>query len=132
MIRKQMILVALSLLCMGMSGTGGLGTDYSGAERFFRATIIDEFDNSYQVRSLSVEGSTYLSARTGAAEASIDFGKINKVRFYVQDQEVQARVVFENGDEMDFNLQPDTEFQGKTDWGRISFQAGNLKEISFR
>ncbi len=129
---KLMILVALSLLCMGMSGTGGLGTDYSDTKRFFRATVIDEFDNSFQVRGLSVEGDTYLSARTGAAEASIDFGKINKVRFYLQDQEVKARVILDNGDEVDFYVQPDTEFQGKTDWGRISFQAENIKEISFR
>ncbi|MFO7727984.1 MAG: hypothetical protein R6X11_06615 [Desulfonatronovibrio sp.] len=129
---KLMILVALSLLCMGMSGTGGLSTDYSDTKRFFRATVIDEFDNSFQVRGLSVEGDTYLSARTGAAEASIDFGKINKVRFYLQDQEVKARVILDNGDEVDFYVQPDTEFQGKTDWGRISFQAENIKEISFR
>ncbi|MFP4109042.1 MAG: hypothetical protein ACOCPS_05825 [Desulfonatronovibrio sp.] len=132
MIRKQMFLIVLSLLCMGMSGTGALDTDYSDSERFFRATIVDESDNSYQVRSLSVEGSAYLPARTGAAEASIDFGKIERVRFHVQDKEVKARVVLNNGEEMDFSVQPDTEFLGKTDWGRISFQAISIKEISFR
>ncbi|WP_028574261.1 hypothetical protein [Desulfonatronovibrio hydrogenovorans] len=132
MIKKLILLMVLGFLCMGMAGTGGTGPGMSETDRLFRATVIDGSDNSYQVQNLSVDGSTYLPAKVGSADANIDFGKVKKVLFYVQDEQVLARVQFVNDDQMDFFIQPQTRFLGQTDWGRISFQARDIKEISFR
>ncbi len=130
--RKLIILFLLSLLCLGMAGTGGFGPGMSETDRLFRATIIDESDISYEVQNISVDGSTYLPARAGAAQASIDFGKVRTVLFYLQNDEVLARVIFVDNHEMDFFIDSNTRFLGQTDWGRISFQAKNIKEIKFR
>lgn len=132
MTRKFIILILLSLFCMGMAGTGGFGPGTSETDRLFQATIIDESGNSYQVQNISVDGSTFLPAKAGPAEASIDFGKVSTVRFYLQDDQVLAKVIFINDHEMDFYINPGTKFLGQTDWGRISFQARDLREISFR
>ncbi len=132
MTKKIAVLIILGLLCTGMGTTSGLSPDMTQRDRLFRAVIIDGSDNVYQVQNLSVDGSTYLPARTGTAEASIDFGKVSKVRFYLQDDEVLAKVIFIDDQEMDFYIKPGTTFLGQTDWGRISFQAGDIKEISFR
>jgi hypothetical protein len=132
MTRKFFILILLGLFCMGMSGTGGFGPSTSETDRLFQATIIDESGNSYQVQNISVDGSTFLPAKAGPAEASIDFGKVSTVRFYLQDDQVLAKVIFINEHEMDFYINPGTRFLGQTDWGRISFQARDLREISFR
>ncbi len=132
MTKKLIILLVLGYLCMGMAGTGDFGLDSSRTDRLFRATIIDQSDQTYQAQNLSVEGLTHLPARTGTAKASIDFGKISTIRFYLQDEEVLARVAFVHDQEMDFYIQPETTFTGQTDWGRISFQARDIKEISFR
>ncbi len=132
MTRKTLILVFLSFFCLGMGTTGGLGPGMTETDRLFRATIVDESENSYQVQNLSIDGSTYLPARTGSADASIDFGKVRMVRFYLQDDQVLARVTFVDDQNMDFFIQPGTTFIGQTDWGRISFQARNIREINFR
>lgn len=130
---KRIILVLfLSLFCMGMGGTPGVGPGASQTDRLFKATIIDESQTKYEVQNLSVDGSTHLPAQAGVAEASIDFGKVRTANFYLQDEKVLARVTFINGDEMDFFVQPDMRFLGQTDWGQISFQARNIREISFR
>ncbi len=132
MTKKIIILIFLGFLCLGMAGTGGFGPGTPDTDRLFRATITDESDNSHEVQNISVDGSTYLPAKTGSADASIDFGKVSMARFYMQDELVLARVVFVDDREMDFYIQPGAIFTGQTDWGRISFKARDIKEISFR
>lgn len=132
MTAKIFILILLGFLCMGMGTTSGSGPGMSETDRLFRATIIDGSDNSHEVQNISVDGSTYLPAKTGSAEASIDFGRVGSARFYVQGDVVLARVVFVDDREMDFYIQPGVMFTGQTDWGRISFRARDIKEISFR
>ncbi|MFN2268792.1 MAG: hypothetical protein ABR533_10990 [Desulfonatronovibrio sp.] len=122
----------LSLFCMGMGGSPGFGPGTSQTDRLFKAVIVDESQTKYDVQNLSVDGSTHLPAQAGAADASIDFGKVKTVIFYLQDDRVLTKVTFLDGDEMDFFVQPDLRFIGQTDWGQISFQARNIREISFR
>ncbi|WP_045215218.1 hypothetical protein [Desulfonatronovibrio magnus] len=129
---KITALMLLSFLCLAMSGAPGMSPSGAANDRLFRATIIDEQDNTFDVQNLSAEGSTHLKAQTGAAEASIDFGKVKLIRLYLQDEKVLAKLHFLNDDVMDFYIQPDTTFVGLTDWGRVSFQARDLKEIQFR
>ncbi len=132
MTKKLFFLVLLGFLCMGMAGTSGPGPGTGSTDRLFRAVILDASDNSYEVENVSVDSSTHLPAKTGDAEASIDFGRIDRVLFYYQDQQVLARVKFFDGEEMDFYIKPQTTFVGLTNWGRISLQAENIREIRFR
>ncbi|WP_291319805.1 hypothetical protein [Desulfonatronospira sp.] len=130
--RAMLALFMLTFFCLGMGGTSGTFGPGAETDRFFRAEILDRSDTSHEVQGVFVQGSTYLPARTGAAEAEVDFGKIQTARFYVQDDRVLARVTLVNQEEMDFYIQPQTTFKGKTDWGNISFRADEIKEISFR
>lgn len=132
MSRKILLLAVLAVLCLGMSGTGGLSIPSSEDGRLYRATIIDHEKNSYDLDNLSVDGSAYLPARTGAAEARIEFGRMEKVVFHHQDDQLLARVVLADKKEMDFYIQPDTVFTGQTDWGGISFKAADIREIIFK
>jgi len=132
MTKKLLFLILLGILCLGMATPGGLMPGAPVTDRLFRATVIDQSDNSYQVQNISVEGATHLPARTGNARASVDFGKISTVRFYQQDEEVLVRVIFIDNQERDFYIQPETVFLGQTDWGGLSFQARDIKEISFK
>lgn len=129
---KIILLVLLGFFCMGMAGTGGFGPGSTESERLFRADVTDVSDKTYQVEKISVEGSTHLPARIGSAEATVDFGKVRTVRFYLQDEQVLARVTFFNDEEADFYIHPNTRFAGLTDWGRITFQARDVREIRFR
>ncbi|EFI33821.1 conserved hypothetical protein [Desulfonatronospira thiodismutans ASO3-1] len=130
--RAMLTLFMLAFFCLGMGGTSGTFGPAAEKDRFFRAEIKDRSDKSHEVQGIFVQGSTYLPARTGSAEAEVDFGKIESARFYVQDDRVLARVTMVNQEEMDFYIQPQTTFQGKTDWGSISFRADEIKEISFK
>ncbi len=128
-----LILIAVSLGCLGMGGTTGtFGPAITETDRLFRAQVVDKSNKSFEVQNVTVDGSTYLPAMAGSAEASIDFGKISVARFYVQDDRVLVRVTLVNQEEMDFFVQPGTRFVGRTEWGRISLRAGDIKEISFK
>lgn len=130
---KRVVLVLLAMFfCMGMGGTPGVGPGVSQTDRLFKATILDESEKKYDVQNLSVDGSTYLPAQAGSADASIDFGKVRKINFYLQDEKVLSRVTFVDDDEMDFFVPPEMRFSGQTHWGHISFQARNIREISFK
>ena len=130
--RAMLALFMLTFFCLGMGGTSGTFGPAAETDRFFRAVVVDRSDKSHEVQGIFVQGSTYLPARTGSAEAEVDFGKIQSARFYVQDDRVLARMTLVNQEEMDFYIQPQTTFQGKTDWGSISFRADEIKEISFK
>ncbi len=130
--QAMLALFMLAFFCLGMGGTSGTFGSAAETDRFFRAMVVDRSDESHEVQGIFVQGSTYLPARTGSAEAEVDFGKIQSARFYVQDDRVLARVTLVNQEEMDFYIQPQTTFKGKTDWGTISFRADEIKEISFK
>ncbi len=130
--QAMLALLMLAFFCLGMGGTSGTFGPSEETDRFFRAMVVDRSDESHEVQGIFVQGSTYLPARTGSAEAEVDFGKIQSARFYVQDDRVLARVTLVNQEEMDFYIQPQTTFKGKTDWGTISFRADEIKEISFK
>ncbi len=129
---SMLVLLMLAFFCLGMGGTSGTFGPAAETDRFFRAMVVDRSDESHEVQGILVQGSTYLPARTGSAEAEVDFGKIQSARFYVQDDRVLARVTLVNQEEMDFYIQPQTTFKGKTDWGTVSFRADEIKEISFK
>ena len=128
----MLALFLLAFFCLGMGGTSGTFGPAAETDRFFRAVVVDRSDTRHEVQGIFVQGSTYLPARTGSAEAEVDFGKIQNARFYVQDDRVLARVTLVNQEEMDFYIQPRTTFEGKTDWGNVTFRADEIKEISFK
>ncbi len=127
-----LILAAASLLCLGMGAGGAFGPVGQDVDRLFSARIVDESNESFEVHRFTADGSTFLPAYVGAAQLSIDFGKIRTAHFYVQDEQVLVRMILVTDEEMEVYIQPGVRFVGQTDWGKISLRAKDIREISFR
>jgi len=101
-------------------------------DREFQVKLSDVDGNIINVTSFSIDGITYLPVRLGKANLSLDFAKIKKILFYVQNNQIKVRVFFKDGSNTLFDLQKDLSFVGKTRFGNLKIKAKYVKEIDFR
>jgi len=100
-------------------------------DREFQVKLSDVDGNIIKVKSFSIDGLTYLPVKLGKTELSLDFAKIKKMLFYVQNNQVKVNVFFKDGSNNLFNLKKDLFFVGKTKWGNLKIEAKYVKEIEF-
>ena len=129
---KLFFVLSLTLFLYAMGASNNLIVEkIPQPDREFQVKLSDVDGNIIKVKSFSIDGLTYLPVKLGKTELSLDFAKIKKMLFYVQNNQVKVNVFFKDGSNNLFNLKKDLFFVGKTKWGNLKIEAKYVKEIEF-
>ncbi|SDN74136.1 hypothetical protein [Desulfonauticus submarinus] len=128
---KIIIIFILSLFLYAMGSNQGVVTKIPKPDRNFKVKIFDVDENMIVVTDFSVNGLTYLPVQLGKTDISLDFAKIKKVLFYLQDKNIKVKVFFKDGEVSSFFIKKDILFFGRTKWGNLKIKSENLKKIIF-
>lgn len=129
--KKYLFILVLSLFLYAMGGNQDVVTKIPVPDRIFKVKIIDVENNEIIAENFSVDGLTYLPAKVGKTDVSIDFKKIESVIFLVKGDIINIKVKFNTGEESSFNIDKDIIFFGKTKWGNLKIKSQYIKKIIF-
>ena len=127
------VLLVAAWLNLGMGGLGDTGavTKIPKPERSFLVELVDAEEVSFFLHDFSMDGLTIFPVTAGKADISLDFAEILEARMYLQDDQVLARVTFQNQSSREFMADPNIPFYGLTDWGKLKIKAGDIRRITF-
>lgn len=127
------LFLCLALACMGMGGFGDTDTvkKIPVPDRSFTVTVVDVTDTSFTVSDFSVEGLTLVPVEMGKADVAVDFAKVASARFLDKGGNLTAELTLKDGSVKHTRISRKTLFYGRTSWGLVRIEAGDVKEIRF-
>ena len=128
------LLVILSIFCMGMGGLGGHpeGTVPKTDVRI-QAEIQDRNGISTNLNQFSMDGKTFLVAFRGKGTLTIPFQHIDTITFGdVSGDELKVDAKLKSGNVLTLAVRPLSQFFGTTGFGAFEIQAQDVYSIDFR
>jgi hypothetical protein len=121
------------LLCMGMGAADETMAvkDIPEPDRNFKVEVIDATDTSFTVERFSVQGLTFIPVEMGRADVALDFAEIKSATFNLQGEKVRADISFTGERTNSVTLEPGLTFYGKSQWGNVRLEAGDIRKIDF-
>ena len=127
------LLVAVSVLCMGMGGLGGQpeGTVPETDVRI-QADIKDHHGIVTSLNQFSMDGKTYLDAWRGQGKLTIPFQHIDTITFgELKGDDVKVDAKLKSGAVMTLTIRSRAQFYGSTGFGAFQIKSRDVDSIDF-
>ncbi len=127
------VLLITFLLLMGMGELGGAPAGkIPTPEKNFKVRVTDREGVQTSLSEFSAEGKVFLAGKRGDATVTIPFEKISQVQFEPQEgNRVDAKVSLRGQETVTINLDKQTKFYAKTDFGTFQISAKDVKSLAF-
>lgn len=123
------------IVCLGVVGMGGVGDEslvrLPRSDRNFRVTVTDQSDVSMDLESFSWGGQTHLFGKRGRAEISVDFIKVARVRFFLEQNDVRAEIVLKDGQVLSITMDTGRPCYGRHPYGNVKIEVRDIKTLVF-
>ncbi len=126
------VLLTTFLLLMGMGELGSPAGKVPTPEKNFRVRVTDREGVQTSLTEFSAEGKVFLAGKRGDATVTIPFEKISQVQFEPQEgNRLDAKVSLRGQETVTINLDKQTKFYAKTDFGTFQISAKDVKSLAF-
>lgn len=129
----SLLIVVISLFCMGMGGLGGQpeGT-VPETEVRIQAEIMDRSGTTTNLNQFSMDGKTFLDAWRGQGKLTIPFEHIDTIAFgELKGDEVIVDAKLKSGTVMTLTVRSRAQFYGSTGFGAFQIKARDVSSIDF-
>lgn len=129
-------LLFLSLVFFVLTGMGGFGgedeTKLPKTLENYSISLLDTEGYTAKLSQASISDGLYLSGSIGKGKHIINFSEIKKIVITpINDKEVQAKVLFKDGTEVNLLTNAKYKLKGKSKYGVFTIALKDVSEITF-
>ena len=134
-------LIIGSIFLYGMGDIGGSPSEIPIPKQRFIAIIVDDLNIETYVDNLSFDGNTFIKGKLGKASITIPFKEIKTIEFIKQSEDKEKgknssrdiilKIIFKDNKYKEININGNSKWYGKTDFGNLTIKSIDIKKIDF-